>query len=582
MMERPRRVTATVLALSLAASVLLLGAIAGYLHITAAGMARSQDQYLHTADVINTARSVIVLVGGALATLVAAAGTLFAAVRRSYRSQRVLQATVNGVTRGIAAFEKGRLVARNERFMDLLHIPSELGKIGTPAVRLEQTATDGLLVDLTEQMNRARDTNQSFMIERNRPDGAIFQLYFSPPLDGIAVFGAHDATLQRQSERFLQNAQKMDALGQLTGGIAHDFNNLLTVLLMNLDVMRKDPAVIDKFSRRVELMTAASLKGATLVRQLLAYAKKQPLEPEVVDLTEVMPSLADLIKRTIGENIDVDVSVGRDIWPTIVDPAQFESTALNLALNARDAMPDGGRLILALANTTLDNAYAKQHGDVTPGDYVLFSVSDSGSGMTEEVLSHAFDPFFTTKGEGRGNGLGLSMVYGFVKQIGGHIRIDSEPGKGTSVELYFPRCREAATSAPSLPATDTPTGTETILVVEDDEKLCTTTVGVLKDLGYNTLHAADGRSALTLLEREKPVDLLFTDMVLSGSVNGRTLAEAARALHPTIKVLYTSGYTEQAEQHQGHLDPSIGLLSKPYCTDELAIRLRHVMSRKPG
>jgi signal transduction histidine kinase len=483
------------------------------------------------------------------------------------------------VARGIAAFEKGRLVARNEQFMELLRIPAELGGIGTAAARLEKDGAGGLLADLTEQLSRARDAKQDIVIERTRADGAIFQLFFSPPRDGVAVFGAHDATVQRQSERFMQNAQKMEALGHLTGGIAHDFNNLLTVVLMNLDVMRKNQTIVEKFGRHIDLMIAASSKGATLVRQLLAYARKQPLEAEIIDLRDVMPGLVDLIKRTIGEDVDVNIKVSDDIWPTNVDPAQFESTLLNLALNARDAMPDGGSLILELANVTLGADYAKLHGEVVPGDYVLFAVSDTGSGMTDEVLSHAFDPFFTTKGDGEGNGLGLSMAYGFVKQTGGHIKLCSAPGKGTTVRLYFPRCREAATAKPSSPSVSAPTGTETILVVEDDDRVRTTTVGVLAELGYNTLQAADGQSALTVLETKRPVDLLFTDMVLSGSVNGRMLAEAARELQPAIRVLYTSGYTEKAERHRDELDWGTGLLSKPYCADELAMKVRHVMCR---
>jgi signal transduction histidine kinase len=428
-----------------------------------------------------------------LAILAAGASALFVTVRRGYRSQRVLQATVNGVARGIAAFEKGRLVARNDQFMELLRIPAELGGIGTPAARLEKDGACGLLADLTEQLNRARDAKQDIMIERTRADGAIFQLFFSPPRDGVAVFGAQDATVQRQSERFMQNAQKMEAVGHLTGGIAHDFNNLLTVVLMNLDVMRKDPTIVEKFGRRIDLMIAASSKGATLIRQLLAYARKQPLEAEIIDLRDVMPGLVDLIKRTIGENVDVDINVADDIWPTNLDPAQFESTVLNLALNARDAMPGGGSLVLELVNVTLDAAYAKLHGDVVPGDYVLFAVSDTGSGMTDEVLSHAFDPFLTTKGDSGGNGLGLSMVYGFVKQTDGHIKLYSAPGKGTSVKLYFPRCREASRVTPSSPSVSAPTGTETILVAEDDDRLRTATVGVLTDLGHSTLQAADGR-----------------------------------------------------------------------------------------
>jgi signal transduction histidine kinase/CheY-like chemotaxis protein len=521
-------------------------------------------------------------VGGALLVLLGAAAILFEAFRRSKRAHTVLQATVNGVTRGVAAFENGQLVAWNDRIFELLRIPPTLARIGTSISRLEQADSLGLLDDLGVQLQRAADANQNIMVERNGPDGAIFRLFFSPPNHGVAVFGAVDATLRHRSEQFLQNAQKMDALGHLTGGIAHDFNNLLTVVLMNLEVMAQSPAVMEKFSRRVELMTAAAQKGAMLVRQLLAYARKQPLEPEVVDLRDVMPGLVELIKRTIGEDIDVDLNLADEIWPTIVDPAKFESAVLNLALNARDAMPDGGSLVIELSNAALDDIYASRHPEVTAGDYVVVVVSDTGSGMPPEVMARVFDPFFTTKGEGRGTGLGLSMVYGFVTQTGGHIKIDSEPGRGTTIKLYFPRCHDDV-SAPAPEQHGTaPTGTETILVVEDDEKVRSTTVGVLHDLGYDTMQAADGQSALDLMENGRPVDLLLTDVVLSGAVNGQKLAETARERHPTIKVLYTSGYAETAVQRHVAVDPLVGLLTKPYRIEELATTLRNVLSRKAG
>ena len=524
----------------------------------------------------------LLMVGGMLLVLVASAGMLLFAFRRSYRSQSVLQATINGLTRGVAAFENGRLVAWNGRFVEIFGIPSDKAKVGTPLAQFEQADSDGLLSDLGAQMENARTSNQTVTIERTRADGTIIALFFSPPMQGVAAFGAVDMTLRRQRDRFLQHAQKMDALGYMTGGIAHDFNNLLTVVLMNLDVIREDPSIMQKFGRRVELMSAASQKGSSLVRQLLAYARKQPLEPEVVDLRELMPGLVDLIKRTIGEDIDIETKVSDDVWTTIVDPAQFESAVVNLALNARDAMPEGGKLSLELANTALDAAYATLHAEVTAGDYVMFAISDTGCGMPPEVIARAFDPFFTTKGDGRGTGLGLSMVYGFVKQTGGHIKIYSVSGRGTTFKLYFPRCHEIAIESKPSSQAAAPTGTETILIVEDDDRLRTTTDGVLKDLGYETLQAANGHSALALLEKGKPVDLLFTDMILSGPVSGRKLAEAAREIQPKIKILYTSGYREKATQHECQLDQTVGLLNKPYRVEELATTLRSLLADRPG
>jgi signal transduction histidine kinase/CHASE3 domain sensor protein len=520
---------------------------------------------------------VLFTVGGTLLVLAISAGMLFSAFRQSDRSQSVLQATINGITRGIAAFEKDRLVAWNDRFVALFGVPADLAKIGTPMSRFAAAGFDGVLSDLHIQMERARQKNETIAIERTRPDGTVFAMFFSPPRDGIATFGAADVTLDRQRDHFLRHAQKMDALGKMTGGIAHDFNNLLTVVLMNLDVLHDDPSIMQKFGRRIELMSAATQKGATLVQQLLAYARKQPLEPEVVDLRDLMPGLIDLIKRTIGEDIEVEGSIGKEICPTIVDPAQFESSVLNLALNARDAMPDGGRLHLELAKVALDETYTAIHAEVEPGDYVLLTVTDTGCGMAPEIAARAFDPFFTTKGNGQGTGLGLSMVYGFVKQTGGHIDLTSEPGKGTTFKLYFPVCRDAIVESDQAPRSPPPKGTENILIVEDDDRLRTTAAGALRDLGYETLQAANSQSALAVLESGAPVDLLFTDMILSGPFNGRKLAAAARGLRPQIKVLYTSGYIDKAERQYDEIDNASGLLNKPYQIGDLAKKLRSLL-----
>jgi len=520
----------------------------------------------------------LLVVGGTILILAISAGALFSAFQRRDRSQSVLQATINSIARGIAAFERDRLVAWNDRFVSLLDIPAELAKTGTPIARFET----GILGDLTRQMEQSRKKNETIVIERTTADGRIFALYFSPPKDGIATFGAADVTLDRQRDRFLQHAQKMDALGKMTGGIAHDFNNLLTVVLMNLDVLKDDPATMQRFGRRIELMSAASQKGSTLVKQLLAYARKQPLEPEVVDLRELMPSLLDLVRRTIGEDIETECRSCEGTCTTIVDPAQFESSVLNLALNARDAMPDGGTLRLELSRTTIDARSADTSPDIGPGEYVLLTVVDSGCGMTPEVMARAFDPFFTTKADGRGTGLGLSMVYGFVKQTGGHIAIASIPGSGTAFKLYFPLCHadteETGPPVPEIP----PKGTGTVLIVEDDDRLRTTAASALRDLGYDSLQAANSQSALTLLESDTPVDVLFTDMILSGPVNGEKLAAAARVLRPGIKVLYTSGYIEKAERQRDSVDPAVGLLNKPYQIGDLAFKLRDLLAQPVG
>jgi len=572
-MREARRGKNSVSARSLRAAtiIILLGIAASVLLFVAAVYDLRLDLARGGGDII-----LLSIIAGALAMIVPAALALLFVLRRSHRSRSVLRATVNGIAQGVAAFQKGRLIAWNEQFVELLGIPAGLAEPGTPMSRFEETDRGGLLGDLSEQMARAEAMNQTIQVERIRADGAVINLFFSAPQDGIAAFGAIDVTLRRQRDRFLEHAQKMDALGHMTGGIAHDFNNLLTVVLMNLDVMREDRAIMQKFARRIDLMTAAAQKGSSLVKQLLAYARKQPLEPEVVCLGDLVPGLLDLVKRAIGEDIDVTVDFAEEIWPTILDPAQFESAVLNLALNARDAMPEGGSLAVGLANVSIaDSALA---GDEMPfGDYVVFSLSDTGCGMAPAIAARAFDPFFTTKDEGQGTGLGLSMVYGFVKQTGGEIKIASEIGKGTTIRLFFPKCSKVTAAPDDAPEPSLQTGTETILVVEDDDKLRATTVGVLKDLGYEILQASDGPSAIAILQTVPSVDLLFADFILSGSVSGQRLADIARELHPWIKILYTSGYAERAKRSGAQNEPASALLSKPYQIAELAAKVRNVL-----
>jgi signal transduction histidine kinase/ActR/RegA family two-component response regulator len=381
--------------------------------------------------------------------------------------------------------------------------------------------------------------------------------------------------IARLNSRLLQS-QRMEAIGQLTGGVAHDFNNLLTVVLGNADLLaelsRDDPARL----QMAEMIAAAAQRGAALTQQLLAFARKQPLAPTVVDVNQRVVALDPMLRRTLGEHIEIELVRGAGLWPALVDAAQLESALLNLCLNARDAMPAGGKLTLETANAAFDQRYVDQHPDVAPGQYVMLAVSDTGVGIPREDLGRVFEPFFTTKEKGRGTGLGLAMVYGFVKQSAGHIGIYSEPGHGTTVRLYLPRAHGAAAQAGESPALDAEVrgGAETVLVVEDDEPVRQLACVELRGLGYHVLQAPSGADAMRIIEGGEPIDLLFTDVVMPGGTSGRELGDAARALRPGLKVLYTSGYSENAIVHHGRLDPGVMLLPKPYRRDDLARAVR--------
>jgi PAS domain S-box-containing protein len=381
---------------------------------------------------------------------------------------------------------------------------------------------------------------------------------------------------QRQIDQIreqLARAQKMEAIGHLTGGIAHDFNNLLQVITGNVALLQSQIGDDPKAVQRLRNMAMAADRGARLTRQLLAFARRQPLQPRVVDLARALTDGANLLHRTLGDNIEVESVVAGGLWNAFVDLAQLENALLNLALNARDAMPNGGKLTIELRNAYLDERYAARHGDVKAGQYVLIAVTDTGIGMTPEQVERAFEPFFTTKPEGAG--LGLSQVYGFVKQSDGHIKIYSEPGQGTTVKLYLPRVRAKQEPEPTWPAEEAASGQdEQVLVVEDDVEVRAAVADMVADLGYRVLQAEDARSALAILRSGVRIDLLFTDVVMPGAINGRQLALAAQELVPTIAVLFTSGYTENAIIHHGRLDDEVILLSKPYDKDELALKIR--------
>ncbi|MDR5782046.1 response regulator [Caballeronia sp. LZ065] len=385
----------------------------------------------------------------------------------------------------------------------------------------------------------------------------------------------------RHAEEALRMAQKMEAIGKLTGGIAHDFNNLLQVIGGNLQLLTKDMAGREKAEQRVRNALAGVARGANLASQLLAFGRRQPLAPKVVNLGRFVRGLDDMFRRALGDGIEIETIVSGGLWNTLVDPFQVENALLNLAINARDAMNAHGRLTIEAGNASIDEAYALRNADVTPGQYVMVAVTDTGSGMSPEVQERAFEPFFTTKREGQGTGLGLSMVYGFVKQSGGHVKVYSEEGHGTTVRLYLPRAREEEDLEIAIDAGPAKGGSETVLVVEDDEEVRATVVELLADLGYRVLRAKDAQSALAIVESGVPVDLLFTDVVMPGPLRSTELARKARERVPGIVVLFTSGYTDNAIVHAGRLDEGIDLLSKPYTHEALARKVRHVLGQRP-
>ncbi len=399
------------------------------------------------------------------------------------------------------------------------------------------------------------------------------------PEDGLLYGFGRDITEQRHAEEALRQAQKMEAVGQLTGGIAHDFNNLLTGIVGSLDMMQTRIAQgrTDTIERYAKAAMSSANRAAALTHRLLAFARRQPLEPKPVNANTLVASLEDLLRRTIGEAISLEIVTAGGLWPTLCDPHQLESAILNLAINARDAMPDGGKLTIETCNTHLDRAYAKLHPGVEPGQYICICVTDTGTGMPPDVIARAFDPFFTTKPMGQGTGLGLSMIYGFARQSEGHAKIYSEVGQGTTVKIYLPRHRGALAAeeaeATGLTEALRAEAGETVLVVEDEPVVRDLIVEVLADLGYRALEAQDGPSGLKVLQSRERIDLLVTDVGLPG-LNGRQLADQARETRPELKVLFITGYAENAMFGNGQLDPGMQMITKPFPVEALATRIR--------
>jgi signal transduction histidine kinase/CheY-like chemotaxis protein len=452
--------------------------------------------------------------------------------------------------------EPGRFTERHEMLMSGI---AAQAAIGIDNARLYQAA-------------------QAQLAERMRAEAALRDMN-----DTLEQRVQNEVDRRSEAEEALRQSQKMETVGQLTGGIAHDFNNLLQIVSGNLEILRQKVSEDSGHLRRyVERAATGADRAATLTQRLLAFSRRQPLAPKPVDLNRLLPGMSDLLHRTLGETIEVEAVLTPRLWMVEADPNQLENAIINLAINARDAMPTGGKLTIETQNTHLDESYAAENPEVAAGQYVVICISDTGVGMDSETAARAIEPFFTTKEVGRGTGLGLSMVYGFVKQSGGHLKIYSETGEGTTVKIYLPRLIGVLAEQPHLAAEPFPKGgsDETILLCEDDEDVRTYSAEVLRDLGYNVLEAGDGPSALRLLdEHDGQIHLLFTDVVLPGGMTGAVLAKEAAIRRPELKMLFTTGYARNAIVHQGRLDPGVQLITKPFSYADLAARVRDILDQ---
>lgn len=427
------------------------------------------------------------------------------------------------------------------------------------------------------QYRRAAESQQKLHFEEYYTPGSKWlEVYVYPSPEGLTV-SCEDVSERREMEQRLRESQKLEAVGHLTGGVAHDFNNLLTVILGNAEMLAE--RVADPHLKPMADMTvSAAQRGAELTSRLLAFARRKPLDPKSTDINQLVDAMQTLIRRTLPENIDIDCVPDPDLGIAEIDASELDTALLNLVVNARDAMPGGGKLTIETGNAILDEHYTLRNPEVTPGEYVMLGVSDTGTGMAPDTIARAIEPFYTTKAVGKGSGLGLSMVYGFTKQSGGHLKIYSEPGEGTTIKLYFPRVSRTHHLLYQPENKSTPQGgTEHIVIAEDDKLVLQHLETQLRLLGYRVTAVESGPAALEALRTRKDVDLLLTDIIMPGGMNGRELADKARSTYPSLRVLFTSGYTENAIVHHGRLDPGVELLSKPYTRLELATKVRRVL-----
>jgi PAS domain S-box-containing protein len=434
----------------------------------------------------------------------------------------------------------------------------------------------------------AFDARQPFsmMYRLRRADGVYRQILDNgaPFYRGGAFAGYFgsciDVTDQQAAEAQLRQAQKLEALGKLTGGVAHDVNNLLQVIGANLEMLSVEIAGNDKLHKRIETALEAVWRGSKLASQLLAFARRQPLSPTVINVGRLIRNADDMLRRALGEGVEIETVIADGLWNTFVDPVQVETALLNLAINARDAMNGQGKLTIKAGNAFLDDDYMAGNAEVKPGQYVMIALSDTGCGIAPDLVEKVFDPFFTTKPEGQGTGLGLSMVHGFVEQSGGYIRVYSELGKGSTLRIYLPRSREDADAPVKTTPGSVIGGSETILLVEDDEDVRLTTAEMLSQLGYTVLQARDADGALVIIESGARIDLLFTDIVMPGGLRAPELARKAQQKIPGIAVLFTTAYADNAAIRNGWLGAGANLITKPYARDELGRKLRQILSKR--
>ncbi len=501
-------------------------------------------------------------------------------------SQAMLRAVIDAVPAVINVKDiEGRYVLVNAYQADYYGMPIEaiIGKtvfdVAAEDAGRESRALDRKVIEsgqglgLYDAQYRERDGRTSTWLATKVPlrDAAGAVKY--------VVGVGFDISERKRLEVDLMQAQKMTAIGQLSSGIAHDFNNLLTAVLGNLELLGERLESDPESKKLIEIGLRATRRGANLTQRLLAFSRRETLAPVVTDVNALVADMTELLHRSIGEMVRIETVLAQDLWHALIDRNHLENAILNLAINARDAMPQGGPLVIETGNATLDEAYAHKHAEVTAGEYVMLAISDTGTGMSPEVARRAFEPFFTTKDVGRGSGLGLSMVYGFIKQTGGHVRIYSEPGHGTTVRLYLPRALSGQPSERPAPmAVAGPSGgDETVLVVEDDSDVRAYVTNALSAHGYRVLEAEQGPATLALLDAHSDIDLLLTDVVLPGGMNGRQVAEAVLHRCPRAAVLYTSGYAENVIVHHGQLDPGVELIAKPYRKEELLRRIRRLL-----
>jgi signal transduction histidine kinase len=488
----------------------------------------------------------------------------------------------------VYAEEVRLLERRNEAWGTTVRTSERVSRLLALLAMLTGIATVWLIVmaaRLAERNRQQAIETEALAISRRELEAAVAARTTELAAANTALQAEIDRA--RAAEAQVRQLQKLESIGQLTGGIAHDFNNMLAIVLGSLEIAKRrlDAGDSEKVFRHIDNAMEGGQRAAALTQRLLAFARQQPLDPRPVDANKLVNGMSELLRRTLGEGVAVETVLAGGLWPTFADATQLEQAIINLSVNARDAMPDGGKLTIETANAYLDETYAEHHPGAVPGQYVAVCVTDSGTGMTPDVIERAFDPFFTTKGVGQGTGLGLSQVFGFVKQSGGSVGIYSEVGHGTTVKMYLPRwlgAEQAHNPDPPAPA-EMPRARdgEAVLVVEDEETIRLMSTEMLRGLGYQVVAAADGEAALTLIEAEARIDLLFTDIVMPG-IHGKALADRATALRPGLKVLFTTGYTRNAVVHNGRVDPGVTLLTKPFTTAQLAARVRQVLDGAPA